>query len=125
VFQQFSQGGQELNLDKSLLPDDLFTEKAERRVKLGLLVRSIISGEELSADADRVRAEVEELASTYEDPEEVVNYYYANEQLLKGVEGKVLEDQVVDFVLEKAEVTEVEESYEDIVQKAQVIAQQQ
>jgi len=125
MFQQFSQGGQELNLDKSLLPDDLFTEKAERRVKLGLLVRSIISGEELSADADRVRAEVEELASTYEDPEEVVNYYYANEQLLKGVEGKVLEDQVVDFVLEKAEVTEVEESYEDIVQKAQVIAQQQ
>ena len=114
-----------MNLDKSLLPDDLFTEKAERRVKLGLLVRSIISGEELSADADRVRAEVEELASTYEDPEEVVNYYYANEQLLKGVEGKVLEDQVVDFVLEKAEVTEVEESYEDIVQKAQVIAQQQ
>lgn len=125
MFQQFSGGNQQLNLDKSILPDDMFSERAERRVKLGLLIRNLIQAEELKADADRVKAEIEELASTYEDPEEVVNYYYGNQQLLQSVEGKVLEDQVVDFVLSKAEVSTVEQSYEDIVQKAQMQAQQQ
>jgi trigger factor len=124
MVQQFSQGGQG-GFDKSMLPDDLFQDRAERRVKLGLLVRSIVSGQEISVDADSVKAEIDEIASTYEQPEEVVNYYYGNQQLLQSVEGKVLEDQVVEYVLSQASVSDAEMAYEDIVQKAQAAAQQQ
>lgn len=124
MVQQFSQGGQG-GFDKSMLPDDLFQDRAERRVKLGLLVRSIVSGQEISVDADSVKAEIDEIASTYEQPEEVVNYYYGNQQLLQSVEGKVLEDQVVEYVLSQANVSDAEMAYEDIVQKAQAAAQQQ
>lgn len=124
MIQQFSQGNPG-SFDKSMLPADLFTEKAERRVKLGLLVRSIVAAEEIKADADTVKAEIDEIASTYEQPEDVVNYYYGNQELLQGVEGKVLEDQVVAYVVSKAAVTETEMTYEDIVQKAQAASQQQ
>lgn len=116
MMQQF--GGQMPNMDlKSLLPDDMFKEQAERRVKLGLIVGELVKSKELKADEDKVRAMVEELASTYQDPEEVVNYYYGNPQMLQGVESVVLEDQVVDAVLEVATVTEEDSAYEDVIKQ--------
>ena len=114
MMQQF--GGDAAKFDaKALLPDSMFEEEAARRVALGLLVGEIIKNAELKADADKVRAMVEEAASTYQSPEEVINHYYGNEQLLQGVESAVLEDQVVEHILATAKVTEKDSSYDDLI----------
>lgn len=118
MMQQF--GGAQPNLDlKSLLPDEMFSEQAERRVALGLIVGEVVKASEIKVDSDRVREMVEELASTYQDPEEVVNYYFNNRELLAGVESVVLEDQVVDHILGGAKVTETNSTYEDVIKPAQ------
>lgn len=115
MFQQFG-GAQNRDLDlDSLLPDEMFRENAERRVKLGLLMAELISREGISADAERVRQNVEELASTYQNPQEVIEYYYGNQQQLAAVESKVLEDQVVEKLLESADVTVRECSYREAI----------
>ncbi len=118
MMQQF--GGPQPQLDlKALLPDEMFREQAERRVALGLLVGELVKSAEIKVDGDRVRAMVEEMAAAYQDPEEVVNYYFSNQQLLSGVESVVLEDQVVDHILASAKVSEVQSTYEDAVKPAQ------
>ncbi len=117
MMQQF--GGAQPNMDlKSLLPDDMFKEQAERRVALGLIVAEIVKAADIKVDSDRVRAMIDEMASTYQEPEEVVNYYYSNQQLLASVESAVLEDQVVDHVLDGAKVTETASTYEEVVKQA-------
>lgn len=118
MLQQF--GGAQPNLDfKSLLPDEMFAEQAERRVALGLIVGEVVKGAEIKVDSARVRTMVEELASTYQDPEEVVNYYLSNRELLSSVESVVLEDQVVDHILSTAKVTETASTYEEVIKPAQ------
>lgn len=99
--------------DLNLLPDDMFSEQAKRRVALGLLMGEIIKVDELKADADKVRAMVEDIASTYQEPEEVISYYYENKEQLQGVEGAVLEDQVVEKLLASVTVTDKASSYEE------------
>ncbi len=117
MVQQF--GGQASSLDvDSLLPDDMFTEQAEKRVRLGLVLNEYISKESLSADADKVKETIEGFAATYEDPEEVVNYYYSNQQQLESVQSMVLEDTVVEKLLEQATVTEKACSYEEVMAPA-------
>lgn len=119
MFQQFGgAAGQDLDLE-SLLPDDMFSERAERRVKLGLLLSELINKLEVKADPERVRAEIEEMASTYQDPEEVINWYYANQEQLANVESKVLEDQVVDKLLEQAAITEQPCTYQEAISQGQ------
>ncbi len=103
----------------SLLPDEMFTEQAERRVSLGLIVGEIVKASDLKVDADRVRGMVEEMASTYQDPEEVVNYYYNNREMLASVESVVLEDQVVDHILDTAKLVEQDSTYEEVIKPAQ------
>ena len=98
------------------LQDEPFVEEAQRRVKLGLLVAEIISSEELQAQADKVREVIEEIAAPYEEPQQVINYYYGNQELLSNVEGMVLEDQVVDWLLEQATVKTVETTLKEIMQ---------
>ena len=78
---------------------------------------------DLKADADKVRETIEELASTYEQPEEVVNWYYSNQEQLSSVESKVLEDSVVEKLLEGANITDKECSYQDALAQAQAGAQ--
>jgi trigger factor len=112
MIQQFG-GGQEF--DPSMLPDDMFTAKAERRAALGVIVSEVVKVEELTPDEDRVRERVNEIASTYDQPKEVVDYYYSQQELLSSVEAVVLEDQVTELVLSKAVVTEETVSYEDAV----------
>ena len=112
MLQQFG-GGQQFDLN--MLPDEMFTPQAERRASLGVIVSQIVKQEELKADADAVRARIDEIASTYESPNEVVDYYYSQQQLLGSVEAAVLEDQVTELVLGKGSVKDVEESYEDAV----------
>ena len=118
MFQQFGgAGGQDMDL-KSLLPDDMFTENAEKRVKLGLVLSELISKLELKADGDKVRETIEEMASTYQEPEEVINYYYSNQEQLASIESKVLEDQVVEKLLESAKIAEKECSYQEAIAPA-------
>ncbi|MFV8783076.1 trigger factor [Microbulbifer sp. SA54] len=114
MIQQF--GGQIKAEDAArMLPDAMFEDQAKRRVVLGLVVGEIVKENKINVDSDRVKAKVEELASTYQQPEEVVDYYFSNRELLAGVESVVLEDQVVDFVLDKAKVSEVESNYDDVI----------
>ncbi len=118
MMQQF--GGAQPDMDlSSMLPDEMFTEQAERRVALGLIVGEVINTAEIKADADEVRAMVEEQASTYQDPEEVINYYYSNEQLLASIESVVLEDQVVEHILSAAKVVEKASTYEEVIKPAE------
>lgn len=121
MFQQFGGAGQDMDL-KSLLPDEMFAENAERRVKLGLLLSEMISKFELQADPDKVRATIEEMASTYQEPEEVINWYYSNQEQLSSVESKVLEDAVVEKLLENAQIKEQECSYQEAIGQAQANA---
>ena len=123
MFQQFGgAGAQDMDL-KSLLPDEMFAENAERRVKLGLVLSEMIGKFDLKADADKVRETIEELASTYAQPEAVVNWYYSNQEQLSSVESKVLEDSVVEKLLEGANITDKECSYQDALAQAQAGAQ--
>jgi len=118
MMQQF--GGMQQNKDldlKSLLPDEMFKEQADRRVGLGLLLSEVVKDNNLTVEADRVTSTIEELAATYDDPQEVINYYNQNPQLKSGIESSVLEDMVVDLILEKATITEKKVSYEDAVSK--------
>ncbi|PKM22868.1 MAG: trigger factor [Gammaproteobacteria bacterium HGW-Gammaproteobacteria-14] len=112
MMQQFG-GGQQF--DASILPDDLFREQAERSVRLGLVVRQILEQNQLKADADKVRARIEEIAEQYEEPAEVVKYFYGNRQQLEQVEGAVLEEQVVELVLASAQQSDKASSYEEVV----------
>lgn len=123
MFQQFGGAGQDLDL-KSILPDEMFTERASRRVKLGLVLAELVSHYEMKADADAVRAAVEEIASTYQDPEEVVNWYYGNQEQLSAIESKVMEDQVVGKLLEAAAITDEPCSYQDAIALGQQANQQ-
>lgn len=88
------------------LPDALFEEQARRRVTLGLIITEIVRANALQADPARVRAQVESIASTYENPDEVVKWYYSNSALMESVQGLALEEQVVDWLLERADVSE-------------------
>ena len=97
------------------LPADLFEEQASRRVRLGLVVAEIIKSEGLQANEDKVRAQVEDLASVYEEPQEVIDWYYGDPQRLREVESLVLEDTVVDLVLEKAKVTEKAVKFDEML----------
>ncbi len=112
MMQQFG-GGQQF--DASILPDDLFREQAERSVRLGLIVRQILEQNQLKADADKVRARIEEIAEQYEEPAEVVKWFYGNRQQLEQVEGAVLEEQVVELVLASASQSDKTMSYEEVV----------
>jgi trigger factor len=116
-FQMYGQNGQAPDID---LPDDLFTEQAEKRVSVGLIVNEIVSTGELRPDEDRVRARVEEMAAGYSDPAQVVNYYYSNPEQLQQIEMAVLEDQVVDHILEQASVEIVSTTYQDALTGAAI-----
>jgi trigger factor len=120
MLQQFSQqfGGAQ-QFDESLLPDDLFREKAERSVKLGVLVNKILNDGNLTVDQDRVKATIAEMAESYEDPSEVIEYYTNDKQQRAQVEAVTLEDQVVDHILAGAKVTEAAVDYTELLKRNQ------
>ncbi len=101
--------------DKPELPSDLFLGEAEKRVRIGLVVNRIVETCDLKVDEDRVRERVNELSKPYDQPEQIVNWYYSNETQLRQIQLSVLEDQVVDHVLEAANVEVIESDYDDIV----------
>jgi len=104
------------------LPKELFTAQATKRVKLGLLLSEVIKDNDIKADDAKVQERIEEFAQTYQSPEEVINYYNSNPAERSKVESVVLEDQLVDWVLEKADVTETKLTFKELMEPAQPAA---
>jgi len=102
------------NAKDAPIPAEMFKEQAERRVKLGLVLAELVKANGLEAKPEQIRAEVDEFAKSYEDPKEVVRWYYSNQQRLAEMEAYVVESNVVDFVLGKAKVTDKQVSFEEL-----------
>ena len=101
------------------LPRELFEEQAKRRVVVGLLLGEVIRTHELKADEDRVKAMIEDMASAYEDPKEVIEFYSKNKELMDNMRNVALEEQAVEALLEKAKVTEVATQFNALMNQPQ------
>jgi len=97
------------------LGDDIFQGDAERRVRLALLISEIIKKNEIKPDPDKVRSTIESIAGSYEDPKQVVDYYYSNNEYLQNVEGLVLEQQVTDWAMDQATVESQSASFKEVM----------
>ena len=117
AIQQF--GGPDAKIDPNMLPKDMFEDQAKRRVSVGLLMQELIKVNELKPSDDKVRETIEEMAETYQDPKEVIDYYYGNEEILNQIKGLVLEEQVVEHLIANAKVIEKQVSYEEAIKPAQ------
>lgn len=118
MFQQFGGGNQLKNFDLNMLPAEMFSDQASRRVSLGLLFSKLVEENNLKPDANKVRETVEEIASSYESKDEVVKYYYGNRQQLAQIEALVLENQAVEKLLESAKVVDEKLNYQELMQLA-------
>jgi trigger factor len=97
------------------LPSEMFTEQAERRVKIGLLLGEVIKVNEIKVDNAKVDELIATAASAYEDPKEVIEYYANNKELMQQMQNVALEEQAVDFLVEKADVSSKKASFQDIM----------
>jgi len=101
--------------DDNRLPDELFDEEARKRVALGLIVGEVVRQHDIQLDKERVQRTLEATAATYEDPQEVIDYYRSNREAMSSIEAMVLEDQVVDWVLEQAQVSDEPTTFEAVM----------
>jgi len=94
--------------------------EAERRIKLGIIVSEIVKRNQIQLDPQRVRETVDTIAASYEKPEEVVQWYYGNQEMLSGVQSAVIEDQAVEWVMEHGgvEISDKAFSFNELVEKA-------
>jgi trigger factor len=98
------------------LPPELFVERAEKRVKLGLILSEVVRKNELKAEPEQIRAIVEEHAESFEDPKQMVRWYYSDKTRLAEVESMVLEDNVVEWASRQMDVTTVNQSFDEIME---------
>jgi trigger factor len=103
------------NAESVPIPVDAFTAESERRVRLGLLVSELVQSADLQAKPEQVRARIEEFAQNYEEPAQVVAYYLSDRQRRAEIEAIVLEDNVVDYVLSKAQVTDEDVAFDELM----------
>jgi len=96
-----------------------FADQARKRVTLQLVVRELIAANDFKAESGEVRTLIEQSAAGYEHPEEVVNWYFADKSRLAEVESLVLEDKLVDWILEQAQVTEKPYTFDALMNKGQ------
>ncbi len=106
---------QNISLEAMDISRDTFEEQATRRVTLGLVLGEIIKQNEIKADPEKVRVVVENMASSYEQPEDVINWYYADASRLQEVQQMVLEDEVVDWVVGQAKMTDKTVKFEEVM----------
>ena len=102
-------------IDQDLFPASTFEEEAKKRVKIGILLNTIIEGKELKPDAEKVKELIQERAKNYKDPEQVINYFYSDEQQLKNIQSISLEEQVVDLLFAEAKAKEESITYEECI----------
>ena len=103
------------DMNPDLFPDETFTEEATKRVKVGILLNTLIQERELKPDADKVKEIIEERAKNYKDPQQVINYFYSDDEQLRNIESISLEEQVIDILKEEAKSTDENITYEDCV----------
>ncbi|MFL6673608.1 MAG: trigger factor [Massilia sp.] len=96
-------------------PPELFADKAERRVRLGLILGQLVNDNNLQATQEQVKAQIEDFAQSYEDPKEVLKYYYSDRRRLGEVEALVLEENVVNYVLGKAKVSSKDVAFDELM----------
>lgn len=104
-----------MNVKDMPIPPELFTAQAERRVRLGLILAELVKANKLEATPEQVKAQVEEFAQSYEDPQQVMKYYYSDRRRLSEVEALVLEENVVNYVLGQVKVTEKPVSFDELM----------
>ncbi|MCK9619060.1 MAG: trigger factor [Methylobacter sp.] len=110
---------QKMKLEDLKLPRDAFEEQAKRRVALGLILGEIIHKNEIKIDDNKVRSTIEDMAKSYERPEDVVNWYYSDESRLNDVQQMVLEDQTIEWLVARAKVSEEKVNFNDVMGKQQ------
>jgi len=110
---------QKIKPDDLNLPRDAFEDQAKRRVALGLILGEIIQKNTIQLDANKVRSTIEDMAKSYERPEDVIAWYYSDETRLNDVQQMVLEDQVVEWLVAKAKVSEETVAFGDVMDKQQ------
>ena len=96
----------------------LFEAEARRRVALGMLISQLATSQGITVDEGRIRNQLESLASTYQEPEEVIRWYEKTPQALESVRASVLEDQIVEWLLERAQVSEKASTFAEIMRPA-------
>jgi trigger factor len=101
--------------DKAPIPDDVFRPQAEKRVRLGLVVAELVRANGLQAKPEQLKAHIEELAASYEKPQDVVRWYLGDNRRMAEVEAVVIENNVTEFVLGKAKVNEKAISFDDLM----------
>jgi len=104
-----------MKISDTPFPRELFNDQAERRVRLGLILAEVVKANDLQAKPEQVKAQVEEFAQSYEDPQQVLKYYFSDRSRLAEVEALVLEENVVNFVLGKAKVTEKNVAFDELM----------
>jgi trigger factor len=102
------------NAKDAPIPAEMFAEQAMKRVRLGLILSDLVKQQNLSATADQIKAEIDEQAATYEDPKEVVRWFYSNPSRLKDVENMVLEDNVMKYFTSQAKVIDTAVTFEEL-----------
>ena len=113
--QMVQQYGGGMKIEPDMLPPEMFSEQAEKRVKSSLVLGAVVEKYELVVDEEKTTELIDKIAEDYDDPDQVKNYYRSNEQELSQVKYVALEDMVVDLVLESAEVTTKDVSYSEAV----------
>ncbi|WP_211474035.1 trigger factor [Collimonas humicola] len=111
--QDMAQRGMKVN--DMPFPPELFTAQAERRVRLGLILAEVVKENKLQATPEQVKAQVEDFAQSYEDPKQVLKYYFSDRRRLAEVEALVLEENVVNYVLGKSKVTEKSVAFDELM----------
>lgn len=101
--------------DAPLMPSEHFLEQARKNVILGLLLSQWIQDNEIKVDSGRVRDRIDQIASGYHQPHEIVNWYYANKEALGEIEAAVLEDQAIDKILENVNIVEKDISFDELM----------
>lgn len=115
---RFGQGQQSHEELHKMLPDELFSEQATKRTQLGLIIGEIIKAEKLSVDDEKIDAKLKEMAGQFDDAGSAIAYYKQDQNFMQSMRAMVLEEQVVDFCLEKAKREEESLSFEELTQKA-------
>lgn len=101
--------------DKAPIPEDLFRSQAERRVRLGLTVAELVKNNALHAKPEQIKTHIDELSASYEKPADVVRWYYSDNQRMAEVEAVVIENNVTQYILTKAAITDKAISFDELM----------
>jgi len=105
----------EVQTPGSALTIDAFMGDAKRRVQLGMILAEVAETSELNIDADMIKQRVEDMAKDYDDPDEFVNYYMGNQELLSGIQTLIMEDKVVDWIAEQASISTKNTNFDEVM----------